>query len=236
MDPKPSSSKSILFAADKTSDLWDLLATPVGFNLDRTYGFEASSAAVRTRPYDGIISTLPLGDQPFDLFVQAVRTPGGPCRFAGLVVLTTADRVDEAKEFVGLGVNRVVSIDDPRGLSQAVNEVIDVGARTPIRLMTRLTIPVGGRDCQIQTFTQNISRTGMLLDTSNKLNIGQQFGFSFRIPDSDQLVTGRAEVVRHTRDDREQISGIGVQFLQIDTHSSETLDRFFEVRRTDDTP
>ncbi len=144
-----------------------------------------------------------------------------------MVVLTTGDRLEEANTYVGRGVNRVVSIDDPDGLRQVVIEVIDVGTRTPIRLMTRLSIGIGNRDCQIRTYTQNISRSGMLLDTSNMLNVGQQFDFRFRSPSGDQLVTGRAEVVRHTRDDRERISGIGVQFLQLDDRSTEALDELF---------
>ena len=229
MDRKPSISPSILFAADGTSELWDLLATPVGFDLDHVRGFYASIAAVKSRRYDGIIATLPLGDHPFEHFVQTVRSRDCPCRDAGLVVLTTSDRLQEAKAYVGSGVNRVVSIDDPDRLRQAIVEVIDVGTRTPIRLMTRLSIGIGGRDCQIRTYTQNVSRSGMLLDTSNLLNVGQQFDFSFRSPTGDQLVTGRAEVVRHTRDGREEISGIGVQFLQLDDRSAEALDKLFEA-------
>ncbi len=229
MDRKPSISKSVLFAADGTSDLWDLLATPVGFDLDHVRGIGASMAAVKSRQYDGIIATLPLGDHPFENFVQTVRSKDSPCRNAGLVVLTTGDRLDEANAYVGSGVNRVVSIDDPDGLRQAIIEVIDVGTRTPIRLLTHLSIGIGGRDCQIRTYTQNISRSGMLLDTSNMLNIGQQFDFRFRCPGGDQLVTGRAEVVRHTRDDRERISGIGIQFLHLDDPSAEALDELFKA-------
>ncbi len=229
MDRKSSNSGSILFAADGTSELWDLLATPVGFDLDHVRGFYASVAAVKSRQYDGIIATLPLGDHPFAHFVQTVRSRDCPCRNAGLVILTTGDRLKEANAYVGSGVNRVVSIDDPGGLRQAIIEVIDVGARTPIRLMTRLSIGIGGRDCQIRTYTQNVSRSGMLLDTSNMLNVGQQFDFSFRSPNGDQLVTGRAEVVRHTRDGREQISGIGVQFLKLDERSADALDELFDT-------
>ncbi|RLE29389.1 MAG: hypothetical protein DRJ61_14660 [Acidobacteria bacterium] len=227
MDRKPPNSRSILFAADGTSELWDLLATPVGFDLDHVRGFGASTAAVKSRRYNGIIVTLPLGDHPFEIFVQTVRSKGSPCRNAGLVVLTTGDRLEEANAFVGSGVNRVVSIDDKDGLRKAITEVIDVGPRTPIRVMARLTIGIGGRDCQIRTYTQNISRSGMLLDTSNMLNIGQQFDFSFRSPCGDQLVSGRAEVVRHTRDGREQISGIGVVFLELNDNSAKTLDELF---------
>ncbi|MEN8162744.1 MAG: PilZ domain-containing protein [Acidobacteriota bacterium] len=229
MDRKPPSPPSILFAADGTSELWDLLATPVGFDLDHVRGFYASLAAVKSRRYDGIIVTLPLGDHPFGDFVQTVRSIACPCREAGLVVLTTSDRGEEANAYVGNGVNRVVSIDDPDRLRQAIVDVIDVGARTPIRLMTRLSIGIGSRDCQIRTYTQNVSRSGMLLDTSNMLDVGQQFDFSFRSPNGDHLVTGRAEVVRHTRDGREEISGIGVQFLQLDDRSAEALDELFDA-------
>ncbi len=227
MDRNQPNSRSILFAADKTSELWDLLTTPLGFDLDHVRGFEASLAAVRNRPYDGIVATLPLGDHPFVHFVAAVRSADSPCKNAGLVVLTTKDRLEEANAYVGGGVNRVVSIDDADGLRKAIVEVIEVGARTPIRVMTLLTIGIGGRDCQIRTFTQNVSRSGMLLDTSNMLNVGQQFDFSFRSPAGGRMVTGRAEVIRHTQDDREQISGIGVQFLELDERSAEALDELF---------
>ena len=112
MDRKSPNSRSILFAADGTSELWDLLTTPVGFDLDHVRGFGASLAAVTSRRYDAIIVTLPLGDHPFVHFVAAVRSGDSPCKNAGLVVLTTADRLEEANAYVGGGVNRVVSIDD----------------------------------------------------------------------------------------------------------------------------
>jgi hypothetical protein len=60
------------------------------------------------------------------------------------------------------------------------------------------------------------------------LNIGQQFDFTFRSPIGDQLVAGRGEVVRHTRNDREQISGIGVVFLDLDDRSGKVLDELFQ--------
>ncbi len=228
MNSTSSTSKSILFAADKTSDLWDLLTEPLGFDLDHVRGFEASVAAVRNRRYDGIVATLPLGDHAFVHFVHVVRADDSPCKNAGLVVLTTDDRLAEAKAYLGYGVGRVVSIDDADGLRQAIVEVTDVGARAPIRVMIRLTIEIGGRDCQIRTFTQNVSRSGMLLDTSNMLDVGQEFDFSFRSPIDDRLVEGRAGVVRHTLDDREQISGIGVVFLELDDRSAEALADLFK--------
>lgn len=231
MDQETRNPKSILFAADGTSDLWDLLTTPVGFVLDHKRGFSPSLAAVKRHRYDAIVVTLPLGGGPFGEFVQTIRSLDCPCRNTGLVILTTTDRLEEANAFIGSGVNRVVSIDDPDGLRRAIVDVIDVGLRTPIRLMTRLTIGISGRDCRIRTYTQNVSRSGMLLDTSNKLNIGQQFEFSFRSPLGDRLVSGRAEVVRHTRDDREQISGIGVQFIQLDENSTDALAELFETTR-----
>lgn len=229
MDRKRQNSKSILFAADGTSDLWDLLANPVGFDLDHKRGFVASISAVQRNRYDAIVATLPLGDHPFSEFVETVRSAGCPCRNAGLVILTTTDRMGEANAFIGGGVNRAVSIDNPDGLRKAIVEVIDVGIRTPIRLMTRLNIGISGRDCQIRTYTQNVSRSGMLLDTSNRLNIGQEFEFSFRSPIGDRLIAGRAEVIRHTRDDREQISGIGVQFIELDQSSTDALDELFDT-------
>lgn len=220
--------KSVLFAADGTSELWDLLTTPVGFDLQHVRGFDDSVSAVRKRHYDGIIATLPLGSDPFQEFIDAVRADDSPCRTSGLVVLTTSDRVDEAKTYLGSGVNRVVSIDDATALRQAIVGVTNVGLRAPIRVMAQLTIAVGERDCHIRTFTKNVSRSGMLLDTSNKLDVGQTFAFSFRSPVDDRRISGRAEVVRHARSDREQTNGIGVQFVSLDDGATKALDSLFK--------
>lgn len=223
--------KSVLFAADGTSELWDLLTTPVGFDLQHVRGFEASVAAVVDRHFDGIIATLPLGSPPFQDFIDAVRAADSPCRTSGLVVLTTSDRVDEAKSYLGSGVNRVVSIDDATALRQAIVGVTNVGIRSPIRVMACLTIPVGKRDCQIRTFTKNVSRSGMLLETSNKLEVGQTFAFTLRSPVDDRVISGHAQVVRHASGDREAADGIGVHFVSLDDGSNKALDEL--VKKVD---
>ena len=92
--------------------------------------------------------------------------------------------------------------------------------------MVQLQMPLGERDCKISTYSQNISKSGMLLGTSNLLEVGQHCNFSFGVPESDHVVTGRAEVVRHTLDDRDEVSGIGIRFVDLEDGSGDALNAF----------
>jgi hypothetical protein len=63
----------------------------------------------------------------------------------------------------------------------------------------------------------------MLLGTSNRLEIGQRLVFELRAPDSDERVRGSAEVVRHTLEDRERVSGIGLRFVHVEEEDRPVL-------------
>ncbi|MCD4749851.1 MAG: PilZ domain-containing protein [Thermoanaerobaculales bacterium] len=228
MNQSHQTSRKILFATDESTKFWGLFPSPEGFDADHACGWsEVVDAATKTL-YDVIVVTYPFGNRSFDLFLKEVRSSDSLSRGAGLVVLTFPESLKRAVAFIGRGVNRVISVEETSGLNSVIAEVVDVSPRASARLMVRLQMPLGERDCKIRTFTQNISQSGMLLGTSNMLEVGQRFNFSFAVPESEKVVTGRAEVVRHTIDARDQVSGIGIRFLDLEDQSGQALEGFLK--------
>ncbi len=215
--------KSLLIATDEATKYWGLLPAPPGFSTEHAHGWIEAVDAVMHKAYDVIMVTYPFADNPFNLFIHAVRSRSSMSRGAGLVVLTTPDQKAEALIFIGKGVNRVISTDESVCLHEAINNVVNVSPRGPARLMVHLQMPFGERKCAIRTFTENISSTGMLLGTTNQLEIGRQFDFEFSVPDSEETVTGRAEVVRHSFEQGGNVNGIGIRFISLESESSEAL-------------
>lgn len=218
--------RRLLIATDEATKFWGLVQVPPGFEAVRTSGWVETVDAVMYTRFDVVVVTYPFSNQPFRLFVHAVRSRASSCRHAGLVVLTTPDQKNEAAAFVGKGVNRVISVDDSRGLHSAIAEVIDVSPRASARLMVHLQMALGEGQCRIRTFSRNISESGMLLGTTNQLEVGTQFDFEFTVPGSDATVSGRAEVVRQAPVADGEGGGVGIRFVSLSSGGREALSSF----------
>jgi hypothetical protein len=120
----------------------------------------------------------------------------------------------EAGGLIGLGVNRVVTLDiSEEIIDQHVADLLDVAPRAAIRFKTLLTTVLNSGTIEILGRTANVCVTGMLLQTATALEIGQLVAFDFLAGDGDDMVSGEASVVRHAVTERGGVDGIGLRFL-----------------------
>ena len=221
----------LLVVTEVLADVWDELELPSGFAVRQLHDWQEAVAAARREPFDVILTTFPLGHAPFQEVLDALRSPGSASYGAGLVALASPGRLDEAHAFLGRGLSRVLdSAVGAAELGETIRRLAAVSPRARARLPVTLVLPIGGRQCRIRTFTENISASGMLLGTSNRLEVGQKVAFELCAPDSGEEVRGFAEVVRHTREGRDRVNGIGLRFLEVEDAERERLARLVERR------
>ena len=102
------------------------------------------------------------------------------------------------------------------------------------------TVDSGGVARMYQT--QNLSQSGMLLRTRQPLPIGTNVDLQFLFPGDPVLsktsqpggygfVEGQAKVVRHTHPIREQVRGMALQFLHLESRGLKSLDRFLQLQQ-----
>jgi hypothetical protein len=70
----------------------------------------------------------------------------------------------------------------------------------------------------------NLSVSGMLIDSTFRLNIGEDLDLSFKLPGSEELIRGTARVVRQAG--RTQY---GLEFYGLEGDGRELIEAFIEI-------
>ena len=126
---------------------------------------------------------------------------------------------------IGRGVNRVVTLDMTEEIiDQHVADLLDVAPRAAVRFKARLTTVLDDGKIEIIGRTENVSVTGMLLETTTTLEIGQMVAFEFLANGGDDMVSGEAWVVRHAVAERGGVDGIGLRFLEFHGDGRERIE------------
>jgi DNA-binding response OmpR family regulator len=127
------------------------------------------------------------------------------------------------------GANAVMTlpVSSDRLLERA-RRLIDISSRGSYRVLVSVTVEGSVKDRTFFGRSENISATGMLLETDKVLKKGDRLKCSFFLPDAPQLLT-TAEIVR----DIEQAANAksrkyGVQFLSLSPEAKASLREFID--------
>jgi CheY-like chemotaxis protein len=183
---------------------------------------------VESTQFDLIITQFPLEGLPLGELVEAVRSTSSLSRNAGLLVLTDNAHLGRARVYLGHGVNRVISLDNPDdSIVLAVADLIAISPRKTVRLMVQLELEVKAGPAKVLSLTQNISTAGMLVKGGqHELPVGSRIQFELSLPDGGSPILGEAEVVRHAMANTESFDGVGVRFISLQADALRRLEAF----------
>ena len=175
---------------------------------------ENSVELARSEPFDLVIFDAETKERSLVQIVDAIRDGMSASRNASLLVLARPGRVDEVRDLIGRGVNRVMLLDDPPELiGQQVAELLDIAPRANLRFSTELQTSVGDGAVEVLGDVVNLSSSGMLIETETLFEPGEQIVVTMNLGGALGSVTAKAEVVRQAHDDRGGVDGIGIRFL-----------------------
>lgn len=184
------------------------------FDVDRFPSATGALELISKVAFELLLVRFPMRGMELERFLAAVRQQGSPCLRSSLLLLTPAEKLAEAQNFVGKGANRVLSLQASESeVQSSVSSVLDVAPRKDARFMARLEIKIGGARDMILCQTENISASGMLFRSDRRYEIGTQIDFEFTLPRDPRPVAGVAQIMRYTNYGKEQSMGIGVRFL-----------------------
>ena len=177
-------------------------------------GAEALARSTRRR-FELIMTEFPLAGLEMEHFLCQLRAPESSSRDARVVVLTgSIDR--QAIECLGPG--QLAGVDICTNSREALRAVTR-GLRLCDRLSAELRVAVVGTTEHYQSTqlaqTHNISASGMLLDAEPLLPVGTIAPVAIQISSDESPIRGSAEVVRHTDPARENVSGMGMRFIDL---------------------
>lgn len=164
--------------------------------------------------FDAVVVRFPAEGAPFARFLTSIRSPSGRCRGCGLVLLAATGSEERARQLLGHGVNRVVSLDAPRReLAEVVVGLLQVAPRVPLRLPTRLLRREADRRSTALCQTVNLSASGMLVAGFAIYPVGSLLDFELCLPGDERPVRGAVEVARRANPTREGVEGFGARFV-----------------------
>jgi hypothetical protein len=140
-----------------------------------------------------------------------------------LLVMAERGRDKDARALVGRGINRVMHLDEPQErIEEQVVDLLGVVPRAAARFAIRLFTTLDDGDEVVFGRTENVSLSGMLVQTPTIIAPGQQVTYELLCDERVEAVKGDAEIVR--RAVRDGVEGIGVRFLDFEGEGRERLD------------
>ncbi len=181
--------------------------------------------------YDLIVAEYPLPDLSIVDFLGILQAPTLPSADTQILLITSEDQI--------AGVNQHTADDDRVKVvpqqssaqflhSALAGSLTSVADRKASRLMVQFEAKLGAgklmRICQ----TSNVSETGLMIHTTRLMPLETEMDVSFYLPGDPRPIDGKVRVVRHTDPDREEIAGMGVEFVHLPQTSREKLRDFVD--------
>ena len=202
-------------------DLIKAVVEPLGYE---TVALENSREAVKRideEKVDGVFvdARMPLLDG-FELTrrIRNSRSNGS----VPIVMITGCDDAESMRKGFNAGVTfflaKPVIPAKLRGLMKAIYSAVLREKRRYLRLPLRTAVSCSVGDKHFQAGCINISETGMLLENSGGLIVGDELSLEFLLPAVREPVKLRAKIVRKDPEDR-----IGVQFTALTPGHLQTI-------------
>jgi len=194
------------------------------FEVNQAPNAESALLLTGNMAYNLIVVVHPLRGTTIEDFLRRLRRRDSASADAPVLILAAEERIENLRPLAEIGRVSLVSSSQPQtDLQGEVSRLLGVAARTAKRLLVNLQVKLGDgaadRICQ----TQNISESGLLIRTSHLLPIGTTIDVEIPLPESDAPLALRAEIVRHTTPNMEQITGMGAKFIGITPEEQQLL-------------
>ncbi len=178
---------------------------------------------IRKLRFQYLIVGYPLADVAIRDFLAELRRPESASSTARLLLVTTEELLPEIREIEDEGlITGAVSIDSSDSdLAEALAEFMKTAARVSVRLSARVVLE-GGSGQPIRGETVNLSESGVLVRSAISPDPGSRVTFELR-PRRGEPIRGLAAVVRRPDLECEQISGMGLRFVDFESDGRERL-------------
>jgi len=171
-----------------------------------------------------ILADLNLPDMPGDELARAIRT-NRDLRNVSIVMISSQRRSD-IDRCATSGANDIVTRPiDGRRLLEKIARLVDVPPRKALRVLIKAKVMGYFGQDNFFGLTQNLSATGLLMETERVLAKGDTVSFSFFLPDSAR-VQAEGTVVRSMK--LEKMFQYGIEFTYITELDKKQIGEFIK--------
>jgi len=180
----------------------------------------------RDEKVDLIIIGLEFSDMPADKLCSALRDDESLRHVSIIVVGPETDSA--AARAARCKANAYITLPlQPAAFLDRVGRFLQIPLRKDYRVLFRVSVSGTSRNETFFCNSQNISVSGVLLETPKRLIRGDRITCSFFLPESGQVVAD-AEVVRVAQ--KEDLFHYGVRFIDLKTVHRTAIEKFIRKR------
>lgn len=159
---------------------------------------------------------------------RIIRNDGNLNKVSIIIVTTSAKDSDICLE---AGANDIILKPiNPSEFLKKVGKYINIPVRRDIRIFVRIGVD-GVRGTGPESFlgnTVNISMSGILIETSHTLSIGETVSCSFFAPGNSTPITAAGEVVRKADGRQPEMNYYGIRFIDIKEEDKLAIDNYIK--------
>ena len=144
-----------------------------------------------------------------------------------ILVLATEETRDELIEAVGAHYPVVGSADPSVLRTQVASHLLEWPAR-PKRLMVKMQVRMGGTGLLRMAQTENLSESGVLIRTREKVPVGSEIDLELSLPGSAGPIKAVGEVMRYQQGEGGETQGLGVAFTRLTGEAAERLNDYLD--------
>jgi len=207
------------------------LLVPFGCSTECSTERYGVTATVERRRFDLVVVGFPIDEPPLTALLKSMRWKEAACRRTPLLVVSSRDQKPVADDYVGRGVNRVISSDATDWeIDSALRELLAVEPRVHYTTLVKIELRHGRRIEYTMAQLDNVSTSGMLIRGHGGVEVGAPMPFEMPLSGDPTPIRGLAEVVRPTTREREGLVGFAARFVRIDGDGADRLERFVRQR------
>jgi CheY-like chemotaxis protein len=174
---------------------------------------------------DLIVTDLDLADSTAEALCEALRA-NEALRNVSILVVHGAGEGDRRRAESCRANGHVARPLDAEELAVRIARLMAVSSRAHYRVLTQVTTGERSGERSFFCTSENVSAAGMLIETSEALNVGQALDCSFFLPGRVKLVAQGSVVRRASGSPRGHL--FGIRFVDLSRRDSEALERFVD--------
>lgn len=199
------------------------------FDVDRVAEAGCALALVQAVAIDVLVLRYPLGNPTVEDLLQTIRSADSPCKRSAVLLLASPGDFEKAEKLADGMKTHVLSVDaDNEDLQETIARLLRAAPRLSVRITIRLEAVLGQDSTMILTQTENVSRGGMLVRVRKPQPVDAKLRFELILPEDSSPVKGVGVVVRHTRDWRGDVSGVGIRYATFEDGGDQRLLEFLQ--------
>ncbi len=150
-----------------------------------------------------------------EIMIRTIRR--SPAQKKVSIVVFSEDDFDPSEvEVLEAGANAILRLPPSDDFNERVSRLMEVPARRDVRIPVRLQVVASsGFGATVPVLAQNLSASGILIESNHPLDMGDEVSVSLRFEDSGEIFSAIAHITRNAGPNR-----YGARFMSITSGQS----------------